>query len=320
MRSGSSGQRIADVMAAEQIELDPRYTQGAVQVERRAATLIMSDIARVKIRCAVVQRERLHRTITSALFPDAKGFVIKVQYGNAILIQTFKDFAFGFDNLLWPAELANMSSSGIVDQRYLRLGQANGVGDLANARSAQLDDRSGMLRSDFEQRQRRTKVVVQVAARSQDLTTGAQDAGKHFLDRGFAAGTGDGGDRLVERSAIECTELPQGQPAIGNQQLRQIATGHFALDQGRHGALGLHVIEVIVAIETWAGQGDEQLPGNDCAAVDADSGEGCIVTHQTSLQSGGQLTEGQGLKHQQPPRQRVLSRLRPDRKNRGAGR
>ncbi|MNJ28516.1 hypothetical protein D3C77_230540 [compost metagenome] len=320
MCGGSGGQRVADVMGTEQIELDPRHTQWTVQVERRATTLILGEISGMEICASVVQREGQHLAITGALFPDAEGLVIKVQYCHAILTQTFEDLALGFDNLLRAAELADMRSAGIVDQRHLWLGQSNGVGNLANARGTQLDDCRGMLRGDFKQGQRGAEVVVQVATRGQDRTAGAQDAGEHFLDRGLAAGAGDGSDRLVERGTVQRTQLAQSLAAIGNQQLRQAGAWHFSFDQGSNSALGLYFIEVIVTVKTRPGQGDKQLPGNDCATVDADAAEAGISTQQAGLQRRGQLAEGQWFKHEGPPRLQALSRLQPGRKSRDADR
>ncbi|MNN54310.1 hypothetical protein D3C81_1691220 [compost metagenome] len=177
-----------------------------------------------------------------------------------------------------------------------------------------------MLRGDLQQGQRRAQVVVQVATGSVHQATGAQDAGKHFLDRGLAAGTGDGGDRASELGTVQGAQLPQGQTAVGNHELWQVATWHLTFHQGCNGALGLHLVQVIVTIEARPGQGDKELPGSNGTAVDADAGKGCIVIHQPALQGRGQLAEGQWLKHGEPPRLRVQALLRPDRKNRGAGR
>ncbi|MNP30941.1 hypothetical protein D3C76_1240390 [compost metagenome] len=184
-----------------------------------------------------------------------------------------------------------MGGTGVVDDDHLGLGQADGVADLANARSAQLDHRGAVLRGDLQQGQRRAEVVVQVAAGGVHQATSAQDAGEHLLDRGLAAGTGDGHHRLVEGSTVQRAKLAEGQAAIGDQQLRQVDIGYFTLDQGRDSALGLHISQVVVAIEARAGQGDEQLPGANTAAVDADAGEGGVGTDLATTQCRGQLAE-----------------------------
>ncbi|MNE07818.1 hypothetical protein D3C80_1004530 [compost metagenome] len=320
MGGSGGGQCIGHVVGTEQVELDPRHAQRAVQVERRATTLVVSNAAGVEIRAGVVQGEGQHRAIAGALFPDGEGLVIKVQYRHAILTQTFEDLALGFDNLLWPAELADMSGSGIVDQRYLRLGQADGIGDFTDARGTQLDDRRGMLRGQFEQGQRCAEIIVEVAASGQHRATGTQNARKHFLDRGLAAGTGDGGNRLVECGAVQRAQLAQGQAGVANHQLRQAAARHFALHQGGDRALGGNVVQVVVTVEARPGQGDKQLPGSDCPAVDADAIEGRVLALQAAVERRGQLAEGQWLKHRGPPTRQGLSRLRPGRRSRGARR
>ena len=102
--------------------------------------------------------------------------------------------------------------------------------------------------------------------------------------------------RKVREAGIEFVirqgaELTQCYPAILDQQLRQVDTGHFTLDQGSHCAFGFHIRQVVMAIETRAGQGDEQLPGADTAAIDADAGERGVATDVLTLQCCGQLAE-----------------------------
>ncbi|MNM88582.1 hypothetical protein D3C81_1008030 [compost metagenome] len=175
-----------------------------------------------------------------------------------------------------------------------------------------------MLRGNLQQGQRRAQVVVQVATGGMNRATGTQDAGKHLFDRGLAAGAGDRYHRFVVAGTVQRTELPEGQTAVGNHQLRQIDIGHFTLHQRCHSALGLHIGQVVVAVETRPRQGDEQLPGADAAAVDADTAEAGICADQASAQCCGQLAECHGLKHVEPPRLQVPFRLRPGRRSRGA--
>ncbi|MNV78989.1 hypothetical protein D3C71_1725170 [compost metagenome] len=175
-----------------------------------------------------------------------------------------------------------------------------------------------MLRGDLQQGQRRAEVVVEVAARGQDRAPGPQDASQHLLDRGLAAGAGNGHDGFVEGRAVQRAELTEGQAAVAHYQLRQVDTGHFALDQGSYCALGLHVGQVVMTIEARTGQGDEQLTCANAAAVDADAGEAGIGARLARLQWRSQLTECHDFKHTEPPRRQGPSRLRPGRRNRGA--
>ncbi|MNE28203.1 hypothetical protein D3C80_1216380 [compost metagenome] len=243
----------------------------------------------IGLRVAACETDNLVRTGTR--LPDIKGFVVQVENGNTAFAQAFENLALGFDDLVRAAEFTNVGSTGVVDDDNLRLRQAYGVADFANARGAQLDHCRAVLRCDLQQCQRCTEVIVQVAAGGVHQATGTQDAGEHFLDRGLAAGTGNGHYRLVESGAVQCTELAEGQAAIGHLQLRQVDIGYFTLDQGGYCAFGFHVCQVVMAIETRAGQGDEQLPGADTAAIDADAGERGVATDVLTLQCCGQLAE-----------------------------
>ncbi|MNC11812.1 hypothetical protein D3C75_595200 [compost metagenome] len=200
-----------------------------------------------------------------------------------------------------------MRSAGIVDQRHLWLGQSNGVGNLANARGTQLDDRRGVFRGNFEQRQRGAEVVVQVATRGQDRTAGAQDAGEHFLDRGLAAGAGDRYQPTAKRSAVERAELAKGQTGIGHHQLRQLDRLHLVFHQRGGGTLAGHLLEIVVTVETLTTEGDEQLPRLDRAAVDADAVEEGIGPGQFSLQGSQHTAQHPGFKHP-APRERPAQR------------
>ncbi|MNN42299.1 hypothetical protein D3C81_1564700 [compost metagenome] len=199
-------------------------------------------------------------------------------------------------------------------------GHAHGVGNFAQARGTQLDHRSGMFRRQFEQGQRNAEVIIQVATGRQHCTARAQDARKHFLDRGLAAGTGNGCNGLGERGAVQRTELPQRLTGVADQQLRQRAVGDFTLDQRGHGALGGDFIQIIMTIEARTGQRDKQLTGLDCATVDADTVETGIGRDQARIQSSGQLAQFQGLKHGPPPTRSRHDRPRPDRKRHDARR
>nr|GFD36281.1 hypothetical protein [Tanacetum cinerariifolium] len=148
----------------------------------------------------------------------------------------------------------------------------------------------------------------------------AQDGGEHFLDCGLSAGAGDGGNLVGERGAIQRTQLAESQASVGHHQLRQRGIRHFALHQGGHRAFLRDLFEVIVAIEAWADQGDEQITDIEAAAVDADRVETAVGTDQARIQRAGQLAEGHGIKHVRPPRQPGLSRPRASRRKGGARR
>ncbi len=208
-----------------------------------------------------------------------------------------------------------MSGPGIGQDRDVGLGQADGKRDLAHTRCAQLNDRGFEFRRQFQQRQRDAQFVVQVPPRCQHRTTGAQDARKHFLHGGLAAGTGDRSDRLVYKGiAVQRAELREGFAGVGDDQLRQRTARDLALDQRADRPCGGYLIEVVVPIKTRAGQRHEQLAGRDRTAVDTDTGKTAVMAHTTRVERHEQFAERERLKHVRPPRRRALWWLLQDRK------
>ncbi len=145
--SGSAGrQGIGDVVLTEQIELDMRTAKRAAQGEALAAARITGQIAAMEIGAGVAQGEAEHLASGGAALPGEEGLVIQIEHGHAIVRQTFENLALGFDDFLRAAELTDMGIAGIGDDRHLRPGQADGVGDLADMIGAQLDHPGAMFR------------------------------------------------------------------------------------------------------------------------------------------------------------------------------
>ncbi len=205
-----------------------------------------------------------------------------------------------------------MGGSGVGDQADIRAHQADGVSDVTHSRGAELDDRAAVFGAQFQQRQWRTEVVVQIAARSQHgvvPVSTAQNAGEHFLDAGLATRAGDGGDWPLEGLTVERPQTPQRQASIGDNQLRQRRALDFACDQSRHRAFGGHLGEIGMTIEARTGQRNEQLPRLGRPAVSADRREAGIGPHQTAGQRQLQLAQSHGFKHRASPRWTVRYRL-----------
>ncbi len=293
-------------------------TVRTVEGERGAATGVAADIAGVEVGVRIIQRKADDAVIARPLAPDVERLVGQVEDGRTALAQAFEDLALGLDDLLRAAELADVGGTGVVDDDHLRPGQADGVADLADARGTQFDHCGAVLRGDLQQGQRCAEVVVEVATGGMHRPAGTQDRGEHFLDRGLAAGAGDGHHRLVEGCTIQRAELAKRHAAVGDHQLRQVDIGDFALDQRGDGPFGLHIGQVVMAIEARPAEGDEQLTGSDAAAVDADAGETGVGACQACVQCSSQLAEHHRLKHVEPPRRQGPSRLRPDRRSHGA--
>ncbi|MNQ57145.1 hypothetical protein D3C85_712910 [compost metagenome] len=319
--SGSGGSHgIGDVMGAEQVQLNVLDTFRCVQIEGRATTGISGQVAGVEVSLSVAQGEGQHFAHARTGLPDAEGFVIEVEHGDAVGRQPVDDFAFGFDDFFRAAKLTNVRGAGIVEDRHVRLGQANGVSDFAETRGAQFDHRRTVFRGQFEQGQRRAEVVVQIATGRQYRTARAQDAREHLLDRGLAAGASDGSDWLSECSTVQRAQLAEGLTGVFDQQLRQRAVGNFTFDQCSDGAFGGDIVQVVMTVETRAGQRNKQLTRLDRTAVDADAVETGITRDQACVERVGQFAEFEGLKHGPPPKRSGRDRPRPDRRKRGARR
>jgi len=320
VRGSGSGQGIGDVMVAQQIQLHVFIALWGVQGKGRAATRINGNVGGVEIGRGVEHGKRQDLATRGAYTPGFEGLVVEIQHSGARGIEAFKDFALGFDDFLRATELANVGGTGIIDDRHVGLGQRHGVGDFADARCAQLDHGSGVFRGQFKQGQRSAEIIIQVATGRENRAACTQHTGEQFLDRGLAAGAGDGCNRLVKGRTVQRTQLTQGQAGIGNQQLWQCGIRHFALHQGADGTFGGDVIQVVVTIKTRARQGDKQLPWLDGAAVDTDAVETAIARQHAGRQGLGQFAEFHCFKHGRPPRRSRRDRPRPDRKRRGAHR
>ena len=146
MGSGGGGQRVADVVGAQQVQLHLHRALRPVQGEGRAATGVAPDVAGVEISLRIVQCKAEDAVLAGALAPDLEGFVGQIKDSRAALAQALEDLALGLDDLLGTAEFANVGGPGVVDDDDLRLGQTDGIADLADTRGAQLDHRCAVLR------------------------------------------------------------------------------------------------------------------------------------------------------------------------------
>ncbi len=186
-----------------------------------------------------------------------------------------------------------MGALGIVDQRHGRPRQACQVGDLAGVVHAHLDHGGAMTGAQPQQHQRQADVVVEVADggqhrfhRLQIVATLmlAQDGGAHLLDRGLAIAAGDADQRQIELAPPVTGQAAQRQAGVGHAQQRQappVIGGPGVIDHGGGGAMGQHVAHVVVTIEAFSVQRDEQFADGDRARVGRDADE------RVALRAGG---------------------------------
>jgi hypothetical protein len=182
-----------------------------------------------------------------------------------------------------------MGALGVVYQCHRRCGKACQVIDFAGVVHAHLDHRGAMRVAQPEQGQRHADVVVQVAAGGQyagvgTAEVGAQDGGAHFLDRGLAIAACDTQQGYRKAAAPGRRELPQRQARIvhGEQRQARIGPRPARLDQRPGSPGGKHVAHVVVTIETFALERDEQHARSDSPRITpnrAAMGVGAEVRH-----------------------------------------
>ena len=138
-------------------------------------------------------------------------------------------------------------------------------------RHAHLDDGSLMLRLEFQQHQRQTKMIVEVAFRLQHAEAGGEHVGDGFFGGGLAGGSGHADQRLAPQAADRGAQgLQSDQRVVDRQQpgLYRIARQLVLADDCGHGALLQRLLHEIVAIHALALHREEKLAGLNGARID----------------------------------------------------
>ena len=175
--------------------------------------------------------------------------------------------------------------------------QSAQIAYLAKVVHARLDDRSLVLRRQVQQSQRRADVVVVVGLSLQGIVPLGQDGGHHLLGRGLAGGAGDLHHGQSEAAAIPSSQGAQGQTGVLHQHVGLMGQ-QLIRTAGRQAAFcaaGEGGVNIGVAVEALAGQGDKQLARRDGAAVGGDAGNGGgAVLQQRTAHGGAYLLNGTG--------------------------
>jgi hypothetical protein len=163
----------------------------------------------------------------------------------------------------------------VVDQRDGRPHQRRQLRDLAGVVHAELDDAGAVRFAQAQQGQRHADVVVQVALGREGsiAVSGAQDRRDHLRDGGLAVAAGHRHQRQRETRAPGRGQLLQRAQRVGHLQARQpVAESAFGECSYRTGGPG--GAEVVVAVEAFAAQCDEEIAGAQRAGVAVHALEG----------------------------------------------
>ena len=224
--------------------------------------------------------------------------IVTVEDGKPVRRQVFKYLALGLqDALPRVAQIFDVGIAHVGDNGDIGPHQSAQIAYLAKVVHARLDDRSLVLRRQVQQSQRRADVVVVVGLSLQGIVPLGQDGGHHLLGRGLAGGAGDLHHGQSEAAAIPGSQGAQGQTGVLHQHVGLMGQ-QLVWTAGRQAALcaaGEGGVNIGVAVEALAGQGDKQLARRDGAAVggDAGNGGGAVLQHRTA-HGGAYLLNGTG--------------------------
>ncbi len=194
--------------------------------------------------------------------------VAAVEESDAVGGQRGDEFELGAgDAGLAFGEVFNVRGADVGDDAPVGRGDAGERGDFAAVVHAHFDDGDFVLGLEAQQLQRQAEGVVEIALRLEHAELCGERGGDGFLGGGFAGRAGDGddapaplaahmrGQRLQGEQRIFGDEQRHGQRGVGQR-------GHArARDDGGDGAAGEGGGDEIVAVETLAAHGKEQVAG-----------------------------------------------------------
>ena len=162
----------------------------------------------------------------------------------------------------------------VVHQCHGRPGHGGEPGDLARVVHAQFDRGDLVLRTQPQQGEWYTDIVVQVAGGGQHRLwlPGTQDRGQHLRHGRLAIGAGDRDQAQVELGTPLRGQLPQGLPGVADFDAWQAgviqATSGMAQCGGGASCLGLG--QELVRVVPFTLQGDKQVSWLQAAGVGVD--------------------------------------------------
>ena len=173
------------------------------------------------------------------------------------------------------AQALHVDGADVGHDAHLRSGDATEEADLAGAVHAHLQDSPLVVRAELEEGEGEPDLSVQIGFALEDGERAGQDGGGELFAGGLAEAAGDADDLQVVLGAPVGSQGLEGGEAIAHLEDGHVRrqTARQALNEDAGGAAGHGVGDKIVAVVTFAGQGDEQVIGLYLAGVDGDAGE-----------------------------------------------
>ena len=231
------------------------------------------------VKSAPGSRPKVEHTRGGHVFPQQRKRIIVIDDCGGIGSQARNHLAFGTRDAFQAAEALQVLGAGIGDDADRGTTDAHQRLDFTGAVGSHLHHCEAVLAAYPEQRQGHADVIVEIAAGAQARAGLGQDAGNHFLDRGLAIAAGNANDWNGKA-------LAPG-PGASGQRLQCVIDQNLAAGPGllrtHHGAgrAARHRRgHIVLPIEAWTRQCDEQLTGVHSARVGRDSAERAIGTDQ----------------------------------------
>ncbi|CAM5196482.1 hypothetical protein CDEN61S_04220 [Castellaniella denitrificans] len=272
-RAGSPGagrrrQGVAQIVAPRGVQGDRHGLRAQVQAEFRLRRP-GADLGGMRIR-RVDEAEAPSPPVAGQRPPEPAVVLVGREHRHAVGGQRLQHGAVLARHGLDRAHEFLVLALRVVHQRHRRLGDGGQHGDLARMVHAQFQHGGAVRRAQAQHRQRQADVVVEVAARRQAsvlAAPGRQDRGDHFLGRGLAVAAGHCDDRHAELAPPGRGRAPQGQAGVAQHDLGQAGAGHRPGDDGRARPGPGGRVQVVVAVEAFALERQEQRAGRQRAGV-----------------------------------------------------
>ena len=208
--------------------------------------------------------------------------IIRIDHGNALARQPFKNFALGARDSFLAAQIFNVRAARVVNQRHIRTRQLRQPADFTTVIHAELNHCITMRCVEFQQHQWHTDFVIQIAACGEHRIAHVltQNSGQHFLHGRFAAATSERHQRHAEAAAPRIRQLRECAARIVYGDERHIGWCKGCachIGYCRYGASGPRRCNMLMRVKMFAAQGDKQFTGFDVAAIRADRCERRVI-------------------------------------------
>ena len=192
--------------------------------------------------------------------------LVAVENAESASRHTLHDLELGLQNSLAAAEILNVCSSDVCDDRNVRLCNAGQVFHLTEVVHAHLQHRDLRPLGNTHDAHRQAEVIVLITLGARRLEAPLQHARRHFLRRCLADASGDADDLDPKELAIACGNAAVGAHCIVHDKTWQ-RRFHRMLNDRSHRAVFLCGGNVVMSVRMLSLEGDEQVSRRDCARI-----------------------------------------------------